>query len=145
MDVLRSAHVTRARVGSDNGREAELRWYKCAPGAKAFPAFHAFGSPVWEPFPDEWTQGPGVYLEPLRWVTSRLEAPPGTEYHGRAEWYLKGIPQAILDHPDGHTTPPCIREKVVWVGEATAAMYAAVPRTLPAVAWASVFPSPPPP
>ena len=116
MDVLRSARVDRAWIGSDNDTTAEVRWYKCREGAKPFPHFHAFGSPVWEPFPDEWTQGPGIETEPLRWASSKLNAPPGQEYHGELSWYQKGIPQAVLDDPEPHSHPPCVREPVVPVG-----------------------------
>jgi len=112
MDVLRSAHETKARVGSDNETEATLRWYRCAEGAKAYPGWHAFGNPVWEPFKDEWTEGPGVIDPPLKWVPSVIDAPPGTEFHGKKEWFEKGIPQSILDNPEPHKTPPCIPEVV---------------------------------
>lgn len=112
MDILRSAHKTTAWVGSDNDTQVTLRWYKCAEGAKVFPHFHAFGSPVWEPDPANWTEGPGVELEPLEWVTSVYPAPPGQEFHGRREWYEKGIPQAILDNPGPHEQEPCVAEIV---------------------------------
>lgn len=108
MDVLRSAHATNARVGSDNLTESKIRWYKCKPGAKAFPGFHAFGSPVWEPHPDEWTQGPGVFAEPLTWTPKDIQAPPGTEFHGLKEWYERGIPQAVFDKPLPFKREPCI-------------------------------------
>ena len=107
MDILRSAHKTTAWVGSDNDTQVTLRWYKCAEGAKVFPHFHAFGSPVWETRPEEWTEGPGVELEPLEWATSNYPAPPGQEFHGRKEWYEKGIPQEVLDNPGPHEHEPC--------------------------------------
>lgn len=107
MDVLRSAHTVPARVGSDNEAESQLRWYKCKPGAKAFPGFHAFGSAVWEPHPDEWTQGPGVKTGPLAWAKKDIVTPPGIEYHGQMEWYQKGIPQSVLDNPEPHKSPTC--------------------------------------
>lgn len=107
MDVLRSAHTVPALVGSDNDAESHIRWYRCKPGAQAFPGFHAFGSGVWEPDPEEWTQGPGVKSFPLTWKPSGILAPPGTEFHGREEWYERGIPQSVLDDPEGHTSPSC--------------------------------------
>lgn len=108
MDVLRSANTTTARVSADGKTKAVLRWYKCAEGAKAFPGFHAFGHPIWEPFPDEWTQGPGVETPPLAWSPALKNPPPGQEFHGEQAWYEKGIPQAILDFPAGHETEPCV-------------------------------------
>lgn len=108
MDVLRSAHTSTARVGSDNGRTAEIQWYKCAEGAKVFPAFHAFGNPVWEPHPDEWIRGPGVVTPLLRWAAKDIDAPPGQDYHGQLSWYQEGIPQAVLDDPEPYETEPCI-------------------------------------
>ena len=108
MDVLRSARVDTAWVGSDNDTTAQIRWYKCAEGAKAFPHFHAFGSPVWEPHPDDWTEGPGIETEPVRWAPSVIDATPGQEFHGKQEWYEKGIPRAVLDDPSPHAQPPCI-------------------------------------
>lgn len=117
MDVLRSARIDTAWVGSDNDTTSEIRWYKCAEGAKAFPHFHAFGSPVWEPHPDEWTQGPGVETEPVKWVPSAIDAPPGQEYHGQKEWYERGLPQAVLDNPEVHGRAPCIPVDVELVAE----------------------------
>jgi len=108
MDVLRSAHTSTAWIGSDNEETAEIRWYKCAEGAKPFPDFHAFGNPVWEPFPDEWTQGPGVESELLSWKAKDIDAPPGQEYHGELSWYQTGIPQAVLDNPGPHEREPCV-------------------------------------
>jgi hypothetical protein len=99
MDVLRSGRVDRAWIGSDNPTVAEIRWYKCSEGAKVFPTFHAFGSPVWEPDPDEWTQGPGVETEPVRWAPKDILAPPGQEYHGPLSWYQEGIPQTVFENP----------------------------------------------
>ena len=125
MDVLRSAHVTTARVGSDNATEASLKWYRCAEGAKAFPHFHAFGNPVWEPHKDDWIRGPGVEYPPEKWVSSIIDAPPGQEFHGKKEWYEKGLPQAILDNPEPHATPPCIVEPTVLTVTARAGLYPA--------------------
>lgn len=115
MDVLRTGCRMNAWVGSDNDEQVEIRWYKCAEGAKPFPHFHAFGSPMWEPHPEEWTKGPGVDAEPLTWASSVFPAPPGQEYHGELSWYQKGIPQAVLDNPEPWEHEPCV--PVVPVGK----------------------------
>lgn len=107
MDVLRSAHKVSATVSADGLTKTKIRWYKAKPGAKAFPGFHSFGSAVWEPHPDEWTQGPGVESFPLEWAPKDIPAPPGREFHGRQEWYERGIPRDVLDNPEPWLTPPC--------------------------------------
>jgi hypothetical protein len=112
MDVLRTGCRMNAWVGSDNDEQVELRWYKCAEGAKAFPHFHAFGSPMWEPDTVEWTEGPGVDRLPLTWVPKDIAAPPGQEFHGPVSWYQKGIPQAVLDNPEPWEHEPCVPEVV---------------------------------
>lgn len=108
MDFLRSAHRVPAVVSADGQTSTKIRWYKCKPGAKAFPGFHAFGSAIWEPHPDEWTEGPGVKSFPLEWRPAGIRAPAGTEFHGQQEWYEKGIPREVLDDPEPHKRPPCI-------------------------------------
>lgn len=108
MDFLRSAHRVPAVVSADGQTSTKIRWYKCKPGAKAFPGFHAFGSAIWEPHPDEWTQGPGVEVGPLEWRPSGINAPPGREFHGQQEWFEKGIPREVLDNPEPRMRPPCI-------------------------------------
>lgn len=107
MDMLRSARVDTAWVGSDNPTQVEIRWYKCHEGAKVFPTFHAFGSPVWEPDADSWTEGPGVEKDAVRWVPKDIEPPAGQDYHGELSWYQKGIPQSVLDDPEPWGHEPC--------------------------------------
>jgi hypothetical protein len=107
MDVLRSAHYSRARVGSDNDEECLLRWHKCCPEAKAFPDFHFSGDPVWDPHPDEWTEGPGLFDPAEKWAPSEIPCPPGKEFHGKLEWFKFGIPQAVLDDSDTYAQPAC--------------------------------------
>lgn len=107
MDVCRTGSKLNAWVGADNDTQVEIRWYKCAEGAKVFPAFHAFGHPMWEPHPDEWIRGPGVDTLPFEWAPSVIPAPAGDDYHGPLEWYQKGIPQAVLDDPEPFEREPC--------------------------------------
>lgn len=113
MDVLRSGHTTTARVGSDNQTSTTLKWYRCQPGAKAFPGFHAFGNPVWEPHVDDWTAGPGVDWPPVKWsATAAAFPPPGLEFHGLREWYEKGIPQSVLDAPADYERESCFGDPI---------------------------------
>lgn len=146
MDVLRSAHTTTAWVGADNDRQAEIRWYKCAEGAKAFPHFHAFGNPVWEPFPDEWTDGPGVEMEPIKWVKKDIDPPAGDHFHGDPSWYEKGIPQAVFDNPTPYEKTPCVRWPVVPVGGLRLGGRAMIPPAggvrLGVTAWSYSYPPP---
>lgn len=146
MDCLRSARVDTAWVGSDNPTQAEIRWYKCAEGANAFPTFHAFGSPVWEPDPDEWTQGPGVETEPVRWAPKDIPAPPGQEFHGSLEWYQKGIPQAVLDNPGPWEHPPCVVPRVIPEGGLKLGGRAMIPASggveVGVTTWSYSFPPP---
>lgn len=98
MDILRSPHLTSAQVTSDTTSQTWLRWYPAAPGARAFPGWHAFGDPVWEsdfPTPD----GVGCYAQPLIWRPKKYPAPPGQHYLGQPDWFLNGIPSADLSTP----------------------------------------------
>ncbi len=106
MDVLSSCQITRARIGEEGTNiPARLKWYKCQPGAKAFPGWHAFGATCWEPMPWEWTRGPGIYPFGKEWTPSNIQAPPGTEYHGKQAWFERGIPQSVWDHPADFIDP----------------------------------------
>lgn len=108
MDMLRSCAIQRAEFGQERGTVAQLRWFLCKPGAKAFAGFHAFGSPVWEPQPYEWTQGPGIF-EPLdNWSRNHIPCPDGQEFHGEADWFLNGIPTSVLKNPTPWERPECV-------------------------------------
>lgn len=90
-DVLRSFHSVDAWFDENRTIKAKIRWYPCKQGAKPLPVPSAFGSPVWEPNPDDWTVGPGVESGPLIWRRTRYPAPRGDHYHGEGENFLKGI------------------------------------------------------
>lgn len=108
MDVLRTGGLSWIELGTQPGEIRRIRWFKAKPGAKAFPAFHAFGHPVWEPHPDDWQQGPGVYEGPKKWAPSIMPCPPGREYHGELEWFQKGIPPEVFADPVPFEHPPCL-------------------------------------
>lgn len=93
MDQLRSCGLSRVRLFANSDEETLIRWYPAAPGALPFPAFHAFGYPVWEEYPDEFT-GPGVFLAGQEWRGNRYPALPGQHFHGDLEWFQKGMPVA---------------------------------------------------
>ena len=98
MDFLRSHHLTLAQVTSDSTSQTWLRWYPTAPGARAYPGWHAFGDPVWcsdFPTPD----GVGCYPSPLIWRGKRYFAAPGLHYRGEPSWFENGIPSADLSTP----------------------------------------------
>ena len=98
MDILRSPHLTAAQVTSDATNQTWLRWYPAAPGARAFPSWHAFGDPVWDSdFPTP--EGVGCYASPLIWRPKKYPAPPGQHYLGQPDWFLNGIPSAALSTP----------------------------------------------
>lgn len=100
MDILRSHHLTKTRMVRDSGVTTWLRWYPSAPGALAFPEFHAFGDPVWDsdfPEPD----GVGCLPEPLIWRPKRYPAPPGQHWHGPLDWFAHGLPSVPAESPPG--------------------------------------------
>ncbi len=107
MDLLRFCHYTEAEFGEVPGRDARQRWYLCKPGAKAFPHEHAFGSPVWEPARDDWTDGPGVKWPPVKFSRLHIPSPDGQEFHGKPEWYKTGIPEDVILNPALHENPVC--------------------------------------
>lgn len=94
-DILRSHHLVPTQILSDSGQQTWIRYYPSAPGARAYPGWHAFGDPVWEsdfPTPD----GVGCYPAPLIWRGKRYPAPPGQHYRGLPEWFQHGLPTADL-------------------------------------------------
>lgn len=107
MDMLRSCMVSYAELGVQRGHRHKIRWFLCKPGAKAFPAWNAIVSPVWEPQPYEWTKGPGVEEDPVGWSPNHIPCPPGQEFHGEAEWYASGIPEDVWANPGPHEHPVC--------------------------------------
>ena len=92
MDRLRSHMLSRVRLFRGSDLETTIRWFPCAPGAKPFPGWHAFGSPVWE---DRRTRdefiGPGVLFAGQEWRGKRYPAPPGEHFHGDLEDFLLGL------------------------------------------------------
>lgn len=107
VDMLRSCSVQRAEFGTVPGTTGLIRWYLCKPGAKVFPGWNAFVSPVWEPQPWEWTTGPGVYEQNLHWSPNHIPCPPGQEFHGEESWYQDGIPPEVLANPEPYERPDC--------------------------------------
>jgi hypothetical protein len=97
-DILRSHMLGWTQILRDSAEKTWIRVYPSAPGAKAYPGWHAFGSPVWEsdfPVPD----GIGVYPHPFPWRGKRYPAPPGQHFRGLPEWYQFGLPSADLSVP----------------------------------------------
>lgn len=79
----------------DSGETFWVRWYPSAPGAKPYPDWHAFGSPIWEGGdPDDFV-GPGALREPLIWRGKTYPAPPGQHFRGLPEWFADGLPSAL--------------------------------------------------
>lgn len=90
MDMLRSANLAKALMVQGSDVTTWVRWHQAAPDARPFPTWHAFGSQFWE-----WNrefEGPGFLQPPLIWRRKEYPAAPGQEYHGLAEWFLKGLP-----------------------------------------------------
>jgi hypothetical protein len=116
MDVIRSCSVESALFGENSDLPGPLRWYRCKPGAKAFPHWHAFGHIAWEPHPDEWTAGPGIEQWPRRWSRDLANKPDGSHFHGKPEYFLQGIPQQVYDETAPLDPHPCFSPAVVDLG-----------------------------
>jgi len=124
VDMLRSCSVQLAEVGREPGTQSNLRWFLCADGAKVFPGWNAFASPVWEPFPDDWKKGPGIFSPLLNWSKNHIPCPPGLEFHGEEDWFENGIPSEVLANPDAYKRPLCpgfaVRGEISAVGSPVA-------------------------
>jgi len=110
-DVLRTYHAVNARIDDKGLVTKRIRWKPCKSGAKAFPGWHSYGSPVWEPHPEDWIKGPGIESGPLIYSNGRGYVPPGVEFHGNQEWFEAGIPKKEIDaltpdSPQGTCWPP---------------------------------------
>jgi hypothetical protein len=105
MDYLRSFGYCRARL-TEGSEETWVRWYPCAPGAKLFPAFHAFGHAVWEDEREEF-DGPGMIGLFRQWAPTRYPAPPGDHFHGELSWFQDGLPVSELTSPTLPPDPAC--------------------------------------
>lgn len=110
-DVLRTYHVVDAKIDERGTITKRIKWKPCKPGAKAFPGWHSYGSPVWEPHPEDWTSGPGIETGPLTYHNGKGYVPPGQEFHGPKEWFETGIPSSEIaalthDSPTGTCWPP---------------------------------------
>ncbi len=130
--------VQPAEFGAVPGTVANIRWFLAKPGAKIFPGWHAFGSPVWEPHPDEWTKGPGVFSEVEAWSKNHVPCPDGQEFHGLAQWYETGIPPEVLADPTPHETTDCwpFGYKVALPGKGSFRFYVQTADTiLPSKGW----------
>jgi hypothetical protein len=103
MDLIRNGRFSYMRLHRGSSRLTRVRWYRCAPTAQVFPYAHATTSNwledrVWMPR----LEGIGE-VEYLGYAPSgTFTPPPGTEFHGQADWFLNGIPAEHWNDPPAH-------------------------------------------
>jgi hypothetical protein len=91
MDRLRSCYKTTIRPFHDSDDEAEITWFWCEPGAKAFPDWHRFASGNWAPDRLGWN-GPGEIAErPRTYVRGKkIGRATGDHYCGTLAMFQQG-------------------------------------------------------
>jgi hypothetical protein len=94
MDFLRSCHRRNAVMFANDGTPVTIRWYFCAPGARPFPALHAFGSTVWE-YPESLRPSLGESDFTLTWDKGHNPGYPGLRFQGAISWFQEGIPPDV--------------------------------------------------
>jgi hypothetical protein len=112
MDLLRSCSSQLIRfVKGDPTQTALATWYRCKPGAKAFPGIHSFGSPVWDQERNLETQigfqatSARTYYDGRRKNTS-----DGTNFAGPAKFFVEGADSpALLLRGVNDTPSDCLR------------------------------------
>ncbi len=93
MDVVRSCYRTTCQFFSDADYPLPITWYRCAPGAKAFPVGHAFGSRNWDPIHDLYDGVGEVSFAPRPWRNGATPAGAlGQHFCGELEWFQQGAP-----------------------------------------------------
>jgi hypothetical protein len=99
MDWLPGGAYSRKAICFTDGTIARLLWYPCVPGALAFPFPHAFGSLCS-------VQTNGFIPPPVgeieldrRWLQDAQLAYGGQCYSGDPDWYVNGVPPAVLSQP----------------------------------------------
>lgn len=116
MDFIKRAYVTKMKLAKNSSELTQVRWFKCAAGAKVFPHLSAFRSGIWDRQSHRSAETPdysGVGEQwPSPFKTVKDTNPQGflgTNFCGDAELFLTGrtIGKDATFITDAFGVPPC--------------------------------------